>query len=211
MAEWDALTSATVALVAVTGALVFVAFLQFAAFNRSEGRRTQPVAMTHLEEPRDLGGRFGVSLTNEGAGTAFNVRFGVRLDGTEYCAGPERGNRHLVPAGKRVPPTGNLEIRVPIAPYALARRGENVDDRAIFFARYENAFGKTWESRNPADPLADFTIRRSRLLRLHEWRQRQRRKRDERIVNRRLQEEFNVELDLTHLPWKRRLMRRLGR
>lgn len=211
VASIDALTWATIALVAVTGGLVIVALFQLVVFSRSEGRRTQPVAMTHLQTRRDLQGRFGVFLTNEGNGTAFNVRFGVRLDGTEYPAGEGRGNRYLVPAGKRVPDNGELQIRVPIAPYALARGGQDVDERAIFYARYENAYGRTWESANPADSLADFTIRRTRLLRYREWRQRHRRARDERVVERRLREEIGGLVDGTPLPLRRRIMRRLGR
>lgn len=167
--------------------------------------------MTHLATPRDLQGRFGVYLTNEGNGSAFNVRFGVELDGTEYPAGSGRGNRYLVPAARRVPETAELQIRVSIAPYALARRGRDVDQRAVFYARYENAFGKTWESRNPADPLADFTIRRTRCVRPHEWRQQRRRARDERVVNRRLTEELVSAQSGERLPIRRRLMRRLGR
>jgi hypothetical protein len=109
---------------------------------------------------------FGVYLTNEGSGAAFNVRFGVRLDGTEYPVGEGRGRRYLVPAGGRIPANEDqlLEVAVPIAPYALARGGRDVDTRAILYARYEDAFAHVWETRNPLDPLKDFTIGKRNLI-----------------------------------------------
>jgi hypothetical protein len=76
------------------GGLGLFAFVQLVAFNRSERRRTQPVAIAH-----DAGGalsRMRVYLTNEGSGTTYNVRFGVKLDGREYAVGGGRGHRYVV-------------------------------------------------------------------------------------------------------------------
>lgn len=210
-----ALDKATIALVVVTGALAAVAVAQLVASNRSEARRTQPVAISHRARPRDEFTRFAVYMTNEGEGTAFNARFGVRLDGTEYAVGGGRGHRYTVRPGDRVPEDHGqtLYAEVPYAPYALARGGRNVDSRAIFWARYENAFGHVYETENPVDPLKDFRVYRSRpwkrWAREH-WQARKRR-RDEATADRRLKEEFAVDLDLSRLPWRRKIARRLGR
>ena len=87
-----------------TAALAGVTVLQLVAFLRSEGRRTQPVVILNREIPRNMQSEFGVSFENRGTGTAYNVRGGVRLDGTEYPFGEGDGSRTTVAAGERVPP-----------------------------------------------------------------------------------------------------------
>ena len=62
---------ATITLAAVTAFLALIALAQLIAFNRSEGRRTQPVVILNKGQGRDLLSGFGVFLTNEGAGTGF--------------------------------------------------------------------------------------------------------------------------------------------
>lgn len=209
------LDKATIALVVVTGILALVAVLQLHAFNKSEARRTQPVAISHLFKVRDDFDKFAVFLTNEGTGTAFNVRFGVRLDGTEYVVGEGRGHRYTVRAGGRVPEdeSKHLDVKISYAPYALAKGGRNVDSRAIFWARYENAFGHVYETANPVDPLADLVVRRSRTWKrwMRERQQSRKRKRDQRIADKRLREEFKVNLDVSRLSLRRRIARRFGR
>jgi hypothetical protein len=86
-----------------------------------------------------------------------------------------------------------------------------VDSRAVFYARYENAYGKVWETLNPVDPSAAFKVRRAWLFRLRTWRQRRRRAADERIARRRLTEEMEAHDKGQQLPLRRRVMRRLGR
>jgi hypothetical protein len=211
----NSLDKATIALVAVTGFLALVALFQLISTNRSEARRSQPVAIAHRVGPRDEFTRFKVFLTNEGAGTAFNVRFGVRLDGTEYAVGGERGHRYTIGQGKRVPeePAEHLSVEVSYAPYALAKGGRDVDSRAVFWARYENAFGRMYETANPVDPFADFEVFRSRgwKRRWREWRQNSKRQRDEQVANRRVAEELKANLDVSKLPRRRRFERKFLR
>ncbi|MEP7335250.1 MAG: hypothetical protein ABI717_05655 [Actinomycetota bacterium] len=188
--------------------------MQLFFFNRSEARRTQPVAVLNRDRSRDLNSRFGVSLTNHGSGTAFNVRAGIILDGVEYPLGQGDGNRYTVAPGERVPPNGMFELEVGAAPYGLARGGPDVDDRAVFHARYENAYGKTYETLNPANPLASFKVRRARLARFrryYAWRQRRKRETTERIFNRRFVEEMRSAETGRPIRWRRRVMRRVGR
>lgn len=212
-----ALTTADKALIAsviVSGLVALIALLQLFFFNRSEARRTQPVAVLNLVRPRNLQGRFGVSITNHGTGTAFNVRVGIKLDGVEYPLGDGDGSRYTVGQGERVPAEGMFELMVGMAPYALARGGGDVDSRAVFHARYENAFGKTYETLNPANPLSSFKVRRARTARFrryYAWQGRRKRESAERIFERRMAEEMRAETTGRPIPFRRRIMRRLGR
>jgi hypothetical protein len=208
----SALDKATIALAGVTGVLALVALLQLHSTNRSEARRTQPVAVCNRFKPRDAYTKFAVYLTNHGSGTAFNVRFGVRLDGVEYSVGGGRGHRYIVGPSERIPsdPAKYLEVEVSYAPYAMQRGGPDVDSRAVFWARYENAFGIVYETANPVDPLADFSVRRSRAwvrwVR-ERWQARKRVSLDK-IASRRILEEFKVNLDVSKLPMVRKFARR---
>jgi hypothetical protein len=152
------------ALVAIgTLGLGLFAFWQLVAFNRSEGRRTQPVAIAH-----DAGGelmQMRVYLTNEGAGTAYNVRFGVLLDGREYAVGGGRGHRYTIAPGKREPSNADLTVSVPGSAFVISTKGRGVYARRYYWARYENAYGKVWETRNPADPHGSLTT-----FRVFAWR-----------------------------------------
>jgi len=142
----------------LTAILALVAFVQLILFGRSEGRRAQPVAVAYMKEPRNAEDRFQAVIENLGTGAAFNVRLGVKLDGIEYPLGGVRGNRYTVGARSREPPQGGFWLQVLPWPYALSLDGPNVDERAVFYARYEDAIGRSWESLNPVDPLADFVI-----------------------------------------------------
>jgi hypothetical protein len=206
---------ATIALASVTGVLALVAILQLFAFTRSEGRRTQPVVILHQRVPRGVDAfAFGVAFENRGAGTAYNVRGGVRLGGTEYPLGDADGDRYIVGAGEKVPGESRvsaLSLQVPPWPYALVRGGPSVDSRAVFYARYENAFGKVWETLNPADPRASFKVRRAWFLLTRNAYQRRRRRSDERIVQRRNAEEIEAVESGRPIPLRRRVMRWFGR
>lgn len=174
--------------VAAGGLLATLGFVARAAYHRREEQKMHPVAVLNQERGRDDAYRFGVSITNPGSGSAFNVRVGVVLDGIEYPLGPGEGNRFTVGAGERIPPDGIIWLQVPPWPYALERGGPNVDSRAIFFTRYENAFGETWETFNPADPQGSLEVRRSRsawLRQLAARRQRKRRRAEQRDAERR--------------------------
>ena len=186
VAAIDALAWSTIALAAATAALALIALGQLVASARTEARRALPIAIAHQVEPRAEYDTFRVFLTNEGVGAAFNVRFGVKLDDLEYVAGEGRGHRALVPAGGRLPvePADTLAVKVSLAPYALQSGGPDVDKRAVFFARYEDARGKTWETRNPADPTADFKIGRApRRLRHYEKAQAKKREKADTTAN----------------------------
>jgi hypothetical protein len=162
----EAAASVVVAVTALGG--VGFAITQFRDFRRAEKRRVQPVVIVHEVGPREFVGEgraetaWQVYLENHGAGAAFNVRFGVEFDGTPYPHAPrdsDRGYRSVVNVGQRVPVNGTFQLRAPLAPYGLARGGENVDARRVFWARYENSFGEDWETRNPGDPTADWAVR----------------------------------------------------
>lgn len=172
-----ALTANGVIAGAAIGTLA-VATWQLRRFVWSERRRTQPVVVVHEVRPRDLandrrgGSVFTLRLTNEGTGTAFNVRFGVDLDGTRYVFGGAAGGigARLVAIrqGGREPVDGSsYGLRVPWDPWLICRRGRDVDSRRVFWARYENAFGETWETRNPWNPHKRTQIRR--VGRIRAW------------------------------------------
>jgi hypothetical protein len=149
-AGWNALVALG------TLGLGLFAFVQLVAFNRSERRRTQPVAIAH-----NAGGelsRMRVYLTNEGSGTAYKVRFGVKLDGREYAVGGGRGHRYVIAAGGRVPEDGDLEVEADVSAFVISTKGRGVYARRHYWPRYENAFGKVWQTTNPADPLGSSHI-----------------------------------------------------
>jgi hypothetical protein len=202
---WDALVA-----IGTLGLALF-AFVQLRAFNRSERRRTQPVAVAN-----GTGGelqRLGLYLTNDGTGTAFNVRCGVRLDGREYAVGGGRGTRYTVGPGARLPAgTADLGVEIPMSAYVTSER-RGVYDRRIYWARYENAFGQVWETANPADPHADFAVFPSSTLRrtVVERRQRFGRWFDERIVYRWVEQELVALREGRDLSYPQRLRRWLER
>jgi hypothetical protein len=49
----------------------------------------------------------------------------------------------------------------------ISKRGDP-DPTSVFWARYENAQGKVWETRNPGDPSKQLGIKRIRARRLRE-------------------------------------------
>jgi hypothetical protein len=146
------------ALVALgTIGLALFASVQLWQSNLSERRRSQPVAVANGAGGPDLG-EYNVFLTNHGTGTAFNVRFGVRLDGREFAYGGGSGLRFTLSPGERVPVLGLnvFEVKVPLDAYVDSPKGVGVDERRVYWARYENALGQTWETANPADPYAAY-------------------------------------------------------
>jgi hypothetical protein len=140
-------------------------------------RGWQPVIVVHEVSsdiaPRGDGMEFRVYLENHGLGAAFNVRFGIELAGVRYpytFGESTRGARQLVPTGSRVPKEGELRLVASWAPYAVGEGQAGA--RRAFWARFENAFGETWQTSNPVDPAADFEhpkrVRRRALRRLEE-------------------------------------------
>jgi hypothetical protein len=214
LAGLSATDKATIALAVVTGVLAFIALLQLWAFNRSEARRTQPVAILNRIGGADPLG-IPVYISNEGVGTAYNVRVGVRIRRVEHPLGKGDGFRYTLKPGDRVPPEGEdpYLVALPEWAYSLGRPGSKY--KVVFYARYENAFGQTWETINPRDPLDSFKARRARFWvrgrRFHAWWQRQKRAAGDRIFERRMQEETAEARDGKPIPRYRRVMRWLGR
>jgi hypothetical protein len=173
------------------GAVVGIASLAFTAFSvwlsiLNERKRTQPIVLAHQVGTRHFAqdlGRFGaptgsghfvvdIRLTNDGEGAAFNVRFGVEFHGVRIPYKHESSHHHagsvyrVLGAGQPLAP----EVGWPLGVDALvlmSKRGDP-DPTRVFWARYENAQGKVWETRNPGDPSRQLGIKRVRARRLRE-------------------------------------------
>jgi hypothetical protein len=169
--------SLVLAAIAVVGLLVAVFNAWTAVVH--ERRRTQPIVISHEEHGRvftDNSDYFAVGgfLTNESSGHAFNVRFGVEFDGVRYpqkmsADDPDAGNiqRVLRPSERR-PGEGSWPILISQLSLVGGSHSDP-DPRRVYWARYENARGQTWETRNPWDRSAYLHIRRVRAVRLREW------------------------------------------
>lgn len=153
---------------------------------RNERRRTQPVVITNEWRKRTFSDKAeawtaAIYLTNESIGTAFNVRCGLLMKGFSFpFRGPSSEGRprlwRVVPAGTRLPELSQGGDRGVMAFGLLlptsevsALEGDPDEDR-IYWCRYENAHGETWETLNPADPTVRLKIRRVRLCGLRERR-----------------------------------------
>lgn len=170
----DQMIPLAVAIAAAVAALVRVWI-----FVAHERRRTKPIVIAHEERGRHLSKAqesswFAVDsyVMNEGAGAAFNVRFGVELQGVRYAfwmssEDPRGGNvQRVIRQGERRPDGGGSQIRIDEATTSGAG---DPDPTRVYWARYENSRGKTWETRNPADRSATLDIRRVRFVRRREW------------------------------------------
>lgn len=172
------MTAVQIGLAIAAGTLA-VAALQLGVALLNERRRTQPIVIAHEVERRSFspdgsGWRVLSRITNEGAGPAFNVRFGVSYFGVRFAyrlsgEDPTSGSRQrVVQPGCTIPPSGAWSIEVPSEELWA---GEGVPEKGehFYWARYSNAQGKTWETRNPPDRTANLDIRRVRLVRIQEW------------------------------------------
>lgn len=174
------------------GAGTAVGLLILAAVNVSlsitnERKRTQPIVIAHEVQGRHLAhdlSRFGaqtgagyfvvdIRLTNHGEGAAFNVRFGVEFQGVRIPYKHEPSHHHagsvyrVLGAGDQLPPNGG-SWPLKIDALILMSKRNNPDPTRVFWARYENAQGKVWETRNPGDPSKLLGIKRIRARRLRE-------------------------------------------
>jgi hypothetical protein len=142
----------------------------------NERKRSQPVVIAHDAGARQFGSRGNANtvlptyLTNDGGGNAFNVRFGIDFDGVRYAwkYAPEDSDagsyQRVVRAGARLPEGGEtFRIEIPWEKFVI---GRDTDASRVYWCRYENAYGKTWETRNPVDRSSGLDIRRVRFLRL---------------------------------------------
>lgn len=122
---------------------------------------------------------FDVYMTNEGTGAAFNVRFGVELHGVRipYKHDPNDPYASVYPIvkpGQRLPNSSGWPLQFDRL-YLLSTIA-NPDDSSIFWARYENAQGKLWETRNPGNRSGRLGIKRVRAVRLRERHEEHKRK-----------------------------------
>lgn len=164
-------------------------FVQLFLTQANERRRTQGIVIAHEARGRHSGerGNFSVKsyVTNEGQGPAFNVRFGVSVYGVRYPFrleedDPLSGNRQrVIRALERRPNTDGWLIGVPLLAVAGgAWKKKEPPEKAMFYwARYEDALGRTFETENPPNRSADLKIKRVRLVRLRErWNERKHRR-----------------------------------
>lgn len=176
----------------ITGVATLAALANLLITRANERRRTQPIVIAHEAGSRrfarssEQGAAWVVDayLTSEGGGPAFNVRFGVEFAGVRYpyrldVKDPESGNlQRVVRTGERRPETGSWPILIPslsIFGRALdttkAGRPVTLDKERVYWARYENAEGQTWETRNPGDRSTPLDIRRIKDPKDHEKRE----------------------------------------
>jgi hypothetical protein len=157
------------AVASITGVATLAALGTFLLARANERRRNQPIVIAH---EAGSGRRFAHSsdtsvawvmdayLTSEGGGPAFNVRFGVQFAGVRYpyrlnVIDPDGGNlqRVLSPEERR-PETGSWSIPIPflsmpgrVRDTRNADKPDTVDKERVYWARHENAEGRTWETR----------------------------------------------------------------
>jgi hypothetical protein len=185
LVDWSQVIGGT----AAVAALLFAAWQVWLTFG-NERRRVQPIVIAHETESRRFregrsGWSFKAYLQNSGQGSAFNLRFGVEVEGVRWPyrmqdEDPPSGNRQrVVEPLARLPDDGDFEIGVStveligtIHKHRSNREpGRDIDAGRIYWCRYENAVGQTWETQNPGDRSADLDIRRVRLVRWHDWRE----------------------------------------
>jgi hypothetical protein len=174
--DWAQVVGAAVVVLGLVLAIVQVLLTQ-----ANERRHSQPIVICHQIRSRTA--REGhwfvdVAITNDGLGNAFNVRFGVTLGGVRYpyrmdADDPFTGNRQRVVRQKeRLPKRGSAHVLIPsLHLYGSAASSGPIDDGEVYWARYENAQGKMWETVNPPDRSSDMTIKRVQFRRLREWRE----------------------------------------
>jgi hypothetical protein len=146
----------------------------------NERKRTQPIVVAHEEHGRTFTNdpdyfAVGGYITNESSGHAFNVRFGIELNGVRYCQklrpeDPNSGNvQRILRPGERRPTAGSWPVLIP--QLSLVGTKGDPDLGRVYWTRYENARTQTWETRNPADRSGRLDIRRVRLVRIRDWRE----------------------------------------
>jgi hypothetical protein len=180
-------------LAAVPVIAALAALLNVWVSTRSERRRSQPVVIAHEWGPRKSAKNpadyyFDTYLKNEGGGPAFNVRFGVELGGVRVPyrmkpKDPTASRQRVLASGASLPePTtgdraslyqGTPTFAVWVTWAELFGTSGDPDPGRAYWCRYENAFGHTWETRNPADRGGDLTIRRVRVPAWREQRDQQ--------------------------------------
>jgi hypothetical protein len=171
MASVLATTGATIALVtAVIAAIAAamstcIAAWQSLLMKRSEQNRTQPIVVAYERDQPVRQGTdliFAVSLANEGAGPAFNVRFGIAFDHIEepYLAQPA-GAHGYGDVPRALGPGRTLPAEAHAYTLVVSNAAEAADSlpNRVYWCRYENAFGESWETRNAWRPDEELHVR----------------------------------------------------
>lgn len=153
----------------IAGLALLVQIVQVSVTVMNERRRAQPIVVTHevtsrMYDSQRTNWKAEVRAANEGQGSAFNVRFGVSYFGVRFAFrlnndDPYTGNRERVLHPREE--VGPWPIYVPSSEL-LGGRGIP-EEGSYYWARYENAHGQTWETRNPPERSADLTIKRVRF------------------------------------------------
>jgi hypothetical protein len=180
------------AIAVITGVATVAALANLLITRAHERRRNQPIVIAHEAGQRrfarssEQGTAWVVDayLTSEGGGPAFNVRFGVEFAGVRYpyrldVKDPDTGNlQRVLPAGARRPETESWAIPIPslslmgrAVDTIKADKPDTLDKERVYWARYENAEGQTWETRNPGDRSSRLDIRRIKKPERHEERE----------------------------------------
>jgi hypothetical protein len=148
--------------------------------------RRQPIIVAHEVHGRtyDSDARAWFSLAylrNESGPSAFNVRFGVEYGGVRFpykmtFDDPDEGNyQTVVPAGERLPEEEERSLSILLTSediWSAAAHGRgDLDQGRVYWCRYENARGQTWETRNPGGRSAKLEIRRVWFVRRTERRE----------------------------------------
>ncbi|SRR6266498_1642973 len=163
----EGLALVTAVLAAVAAAIsTCIAAWQGVLMKSSERKRTQPIVVAYeradpTREGDDL--IFAVSLANAGVGPAFNIRFGITLDGVEsaYRAQPAGAHRagdvpRALGPGRTLPPDGADPYRLVVRDAAAP--GAGALEKRFYWCRYENAFGRGWETENAWQPDMELHI-----------------------------------------------------
>lgn len=166
-----------IAIITAIAALTALANVWIAMVN--ERRRRQPIVIAHEHNSRRFAPTSSAAvwvvdayLSSEGAGAAYNVRFGVEFNGVRYpyrltIDDPDAGNiQRVLRAGERRPASESWPILIDsLSLWGRASESEqpgDLDAKRVYWARYENAQGETWETLNPGDRSARLNIHRVR-------------------------------------------------
>jgi hypothetical protein len=151
-----------------------IALVNVAVARANERRRSQPIVIAHEAGEREFASSSSRAawvvnsyVTSEGPGPAFNVRFGVEFAGVRYpyrltSEDPEAGSiQRVLRPGEQRPAGGSWPILIDsLSMWGRAAQSDgDLDSKRVYWARYENAQGQTWESRNPGDRSAKLDIR----------------------------------------------------
>jgi hypothetical protein len=162
----EAIALATAVTAAVAAAIsAGIGAWQGVLMKRSERKRTQPIVVAYERAAPTPNGSdlvFAVSLANEGSGPAFNVRFGVELNGAEHSYEPRPAGQQgagdvprALGAGRTLPDVADA---YPLVAPDVGAVERTVLENRVYWCRYENAFGDSWETRNAWRPEVELHI-----------------------------------------------------